>query len=311
VVETILIVEDEDDIANLLAINLRAEGYVVHTASRGDDAVDLALDLRPDLVILDLMLPGADGVEVCRQLRKDPRTTTVGIIMLTARNLAADRVSGLEAGADDYVDKPFDIDELNARVRTSLRRARQLRSTSPLTGLPGNFEIERRIDERLLDDRPFALLHLDLDDFKAYNDHYGFLRGDRAIYLTSEVISGAAADFGDTETFVGHIGGDDFAVLCAPGIAEHLASEIVRRFDDHVALLYDPDDRARGCIEVLDRAGATHAHELLTISIGVASTTIRPFSTAAEAAAVAVELKRFAKGTPGSVWRIDRRRADA
>ena len=247
---------------------------------------------------------------MCRRLRKDPRTASVGIIMLTARNLPEDRVAGLEAGADDYVDKPFDIDELNARVRTSLRRARQLRATSPLTGLPGNFEIERRIDERLVDDRPFALLHIDLDDFKAYNDHYGFLRGDRAIYLTSEIISGAAAEVGDTETFVGHIGGDDFAVLCDPEVAEPLAAEIVRRFDDHVPLLYDPDDRARGGITVIDRMGTSHDHPFLTLSVGVASTDVRPFHTAAEAAAVAVEMKRFAKGVPGSVWRIDRRRAD-
>lgn len=306
--ETILIVEDDDDITHLLRLNLEAEGYAVHAAARGDDAVDVAIDVRPDLVLLDLTLPGADGIEVCRRLRKDPRTASIGIIMLSARSLPADRVAGLEAGADDYIDKPFDLDELNARVRTSLRRARQLRATSPLTGLPGNFEIERRIDERLLDDRPFALLHIDLDDFKAYNDHYGFLRGDRAIYLASEIISGAVADVGDTEIFVGHIGGDDFAVVCSPEVAEQLATEICRRFDDHVALLYDPDDRERGRIEVADRTGALHAHGFLSLSIGVASTEVRPFHNAAEAAAVAVEMKRFAKGSTGSVWRIDRRR---
>jgi diguanylate cyclase (GGDEF)-like protein len=309
VAERILIVEDEEDITRLLSLDLEAEGYEVRSVARGDDAVQMAIELRPDLVILDLMLPGVDGVEVCRRLRKDPRTSTVGVIMLTARNLPADRVAGLEAGADDYVDKPFDLDELNARVRTSLRRARQLRATSPLTGLPGNFEIERGIVERLATGQPFALLHIDLDDFKAYNDHYGFLRGDRAIYLTSELIGGAVADFDDAETFVGHIGGDDFAVLCPPGIAEHLAAEIVRRFDEHVALLYDPDDRERGHIAVLDSAGRAHAHTFLTISIGIASTAIRDFGSPAEVAATAVEMKRYAKGAPGSVWRIDRRQS--
>ena len=169
--ETILIVDDEVDIAHLVAMNLADEGYETHLAHRGDDAVDLALQLRPDLIVLDLMLPGVDGVEVCRQLRKDPRTTSTSIIMLTARTLPRDRIAGLEAGADDYVDKPFDVDELLARVTGRLRRARQLRQTSPLTGLPGNFEIEQRLEALIADQQPFALLHADLDGFKAYNDH--------------------------------------------------------------------------------------------------------------------------------------------
>ena len=129
--ETILVVDDEKDIANLVAMNLADEGYETHLAHRGDDAMDMALKLRPDLIVLDLMLPGVDGVEVCRQLRKDPRTTTTSIIMLTARNLPSDRIAGLEAGADDYVDKPFDVEELVARVQGRLRRARQLRQSSP------------------------------------------------------------------------------------------------------------------------------------------------------------------------------------
>ena len=155
---SILIVDDEDDIARLLAVNLEAEGYECHLAGKGDDALDLALKLRPDLILLDLMLPGIDGVEVCRLLRKDPRTAFVAIIMLTARSLPADRIAGLEAGADDYVDKPFHIDEILARVHRSLLRGRQLRATSPLTGLPGNFVIEAVLDRRIADGDEFALL---------------------------------------------------------------------------------------------------------------------------------------------------------
>jgi diguanylate cyclase (GGDEF)-like protein len=307
--ESILIVDDEPDIAGLVSINLEAEGYDCHVASRGDDALDLALKVRPDLVVLDLMLPGVDGVEVCRQLRKDPRTATVAIIMLTARSLPADRIAGLEAGADDYVDKPFDVDELVARVHTSLRRARHLRATSPLTGLPGNFEIEARLDNKLADGADFALLHVDLDGFKAYNDHYGFLRGDRAIVLTSRVIAQVVDAFGDPDSFVGHIGGDDFVVVCAVDRAEDLARTIVERFDCEVDGLYDPEDRAVGFIELADRSGRMHRHPFLSVSIGIASTTVRSFVSSTEAAAVAVELKRFAKAAHGSAWRMDRRQA--
>ncbi|HVM53524.1 MAG TPA: response regulator [Acidimicrobiales bacterium] len=306
--ETILIVDDEEDIANLVALNLADEGYETHMVHRGDDALDLAVKLRPDLIVLDLMLPGVDGVEVCRLLRKDPRTTTTSIIMLTARNLPTDRVAGLEAGADDYVDKPFDLDELLARVQGRLRRARQLRQTSPLTGLPGNFEIEHRLDVLIADREPFALLHADLDGFKAYNDHYGFLRGDRAIVLTARVIGWAVADHGTASSFVGHIGGDDFAIVCDPDVARPIAESVVRSFDEQVANLYDPEERDRGYIQVADRSGVVTRYPFLTISIGIASTEVRPITSAAEAAAIAVEMKRFAKSAGGSLWAMDRRR---
>ena len=306
--ETILVVDDEEDIANLVAMNLADEGYETHTAHRGDDAMDLALKLRPDLIVLDLMLPGVDGVEVCRQLRQDPRTTTTSIIMLTARNLPADRIAGLEAGADDYVDKPFDVDELLARVTGRLRRARQLRQTSPLTGLPGNFEIEHRLEMLIADSANFALLHADLDNFKAYNDHYGFLRGDRAIVLTARVIGWAVADHGQNDAFVGHIGGDDFAIVCSTDAARPIADAIVSSFDEQVGNLYDADDRERGYIEVADRTGVVNSCPFLTISIGIASTEVRPIESPAEAAAIAVEMKRFAKSAGGSIWAMDRRR---
>lgn len=308
-VETILVVDDEEDIANLVALNLSDEGYECHLAHRGDDAMEMALELRPDLIVLDLMLPDVDGVEVCRQLRNDPRMTATSIIMLTARNLPADRIAGLEAGADDYMDKPFDIDELLARVVGRLRRSRQLRQTSPLTGLPGNFEIEHRIEVLMAEGEHFALIHADLDGFKAYNDRYGFLRGDRAIVLTAQVIGWAVADHGTHFCFVGHIGGDDFAIVCRPDRARAIADAIVHGFDEQVPNLYDADDRERGFIEVADRMGVLHQSPFLTISLGVASTEVRPIDSPAAVAAVAVEMKQFAKRVGGSTWRMDRRRA--
>jgi PleD family two-component response regulator len=293
--ESIVIVEDEPDIAKLMSTRLSAEGFRCVEVGRGDEALDVALEERPELVILDLMLPGLDGIEVCRLLRKDPRTAGVGIIMVTARSLARDRIAGLEAGADDYIDKPFHLEELIARVQTSFRRGRQLRATSPLTGLPGNFEIEARIDAKLATGEPFALLHADIDCFKSYNDHYGFLRGDRAIILTAGIIQSVVAEVGSSESFVGHIGGDDFAVLCPPEFAERIAERIIERFDDSVPGLYEPEDRAAGFIERVDRAGVLRRDSLISLSVGIASTEVRTFASSAEVAAVAVEMKGFAK----------------
>jgi diguanylate cyclase (GGDEF)-like protein len=308
VTETILIAEDELEVARLVSAHLEAHGFVCHEAQRGDDALDLALTLRPDLVVLNQALAGIEGIEVCRRLRNDPRTAATGIIMVSTRTTVADRVTGLEAGADDYLDKPFEVQELVARVHTSLRRARQLRSTSPLTGLPGNFEIEHRLEALVADEVPFALMHADLDSFKSYNDHYGFLRGDRAIVLTARVLQRALAAHAGHDGFLGHVGGDDFAVVCPPEVAELVASEIVRTFDEHAPMLYEPEDRERGWVEVVDRAGASHRRPLLSVSLGIATTAARPFASATEAAAAAVEMKRFAKSVPGSVYKFDRRR---
>jgi DNA-binding response OmpR family regulator len=306
--ESIVIVEDESDIAKLIATRLSADGFRCVEVNRGDEAFDVAVTERPDLVLLDVMLPGIDGIEVCRQLRTDPRTASVGIIMLTALSLARDRIAGLEAGADDYVDKPFNMDELVARVHTSLRRGRQLRASSPLTGLPGNFEIKARLDAKISDGEPFALLHIDIDGFKAYNDHYGFLRGDRAIVLTAGIIQSAVAEAARSVCFVGHIGGDDFVAVCAPEDAERLAAQIIEGFDRAAPTLYDVEDRARGFVERVDRGGTLRRHPIVGLSIGIASTAVRSFESSAEAAGVAVDMKRVAKAVPGSAWRIDRRR---
>ena len=300
---TVVVVEDEIDLAQLLSVRLELDGFRCVHAARGEDALEVVLEERPDLVLLDLVLPGVDGIAVCRLLRKDPRTSSIGIIILTARSLPEERIAGLEAGADDYVNKPFDVDEVIARMHTLLRRARQLRGTSPLTGLPGNFEIEARIAACIADGAGFALLHVDIDRFKAFNDHYGFLRGDAAILLTARIVQNAAP-----ESFVGHIGGDDFAVLCEPDRAEAIATAICAEFDLVAPALYDDEDRDRGYLVRIDRRGKRHAEPFVTISVGIASTNVRGYTASAEAATVAVDMKRVAKDISGSVWRVDRRR---
>lgn len=306
----ILIVDDEPDIVDLLSYNLTSAGYDCPSAATGEQALEMVARCRPDLLLLDVMLPGIDGIEVCRRVRRDYRFSSTGIIMLTARTGSADVVQGLDAGADDYVIKPFKLDEVLARVRTTLHRSRQLRSTSPLTGLPGNFEISRHVDALIARERRFALLHADLDNFKAFNDRYGFVRGDRAILCTAQVVvaaaSAAAATHGSTP-FVGHIGGDDFAVVCHPLVAEDVAEAITSGFDAAADALYDPGDRELGVLNLADRAGHVREYPLLSISVGIASTDVRSFSSATEAAAVATEMKCCAKAESGSVWRSDRR----
>jgi diguanylate cyclase (GGDEF)-like protein len=308
VTETVLIADDDPDIVRFVRVNLNLEGFDVHGVSSGEEAIVMARDVRPDCVILDVMMPAMDGYKVCRALRDDPRTSHCAIIMLTAKSLSADKVEGFSSGADDYVAKPFDPPELVARVKSTMRRRREMRETSPLTGLPGNFAISRELEIRIREDpQDFAVVHADLDNFKAFNDYYGFVRGDQAIQFTASVIHDAVA--GIKGVFLGHIGGDDFVVVCSPGDADALCQELVAQFDARVGSLYEDVDRTRGVINLVDRNGRSHSYPLLSISVGVAQSPGRRFENQAEAAAVATEMKNFAKRRSGSAYEIDRRQS--
>src|SRR5438094_2731069 len=248
--ESVLVVDDDPDVARFVEVNLRSAGYEVTVASNGEEGFDKAVELRPDLVLLDVMMPKLDGFEVAQRLRRDPRTSSSSIIMLTAKALSSDKVLGLSSGADDYIIKPFDPVELLARVKGTLRRAREMRALSPLTGFPGNIRIQDEIQRRVAEEMPFALLYADLDYFRAYNDFYGFVRGDRAIQtlarLSAEIVEETVGSVG----FVGHVGGDDFLTIVPPEFAEKVAEELCRRFDEQVPGLYDVADMNRGAIEV-------------------------------------------------------------
>jgi diguanylate cyclase (GGDEF)-like protein len=305
--ESLLVVDDDPFIARLLEIELKAAGYDVRVASDGAQALTAAQERPPQLVLADVMMPNMDGFELTRQLRQDPRTATVSVIMLTARGLSADKLEGFAIGADDYIVKPFDTPELLARIRGVLNRASDTRSLSPMTGLAGNVAIEDEIEGLVSRAEPFSVLYVDLDRFKAYNDRYGFLRGDEAIRETGRVIGEAARQIVGAETFIGHAGGDDFVVVVPPEQATAVAQQIVQSFDELAPTLYDLDDQTNGYIEVTNRRGDLQRFPLLTLSIGIASTEKRMFRHYAEAITVAMEMKQYTKETGASSWSIDRR----
>jgi diguanylate cyclase (GGDEF)-like protein len=307
--ERVLVADDDPDILTVVKINLELDGFEVDTAVDGEDALQKATSGPPDVIILDIMMPRMDGLTALHRLRSQAATASIPIILLTARGLPEDRVRGLELGADDYITKPFDITELAARVRAVLRRTQAARDLSPLTGLPGNFKITAEIEKAIQEGRKFALVHGDLDNFKAFNDHYGFMRGDEVIRFCGRCLSEAATSLGIENAFVGHIGGDDFVAMIPPDMAEPYCKEVIERFDDGILDLYDTADALRGYIEVIDRRGERYAFPVVSLSLGVASTDVREIGTQWEASAIAVEMKEFAKKQPGSTYRIDRRTA--
>jgi len=305
--EQILVIDDDADLVRFVRMSLEREGYEVASALEGADGLRLALEQPPDLILLDVLLPDVDGLEVLGRLRVNPGTTSVPVVLLTARTDARDRVRGLDLGADDYITKPFDIEELLARVGAVLRRSKAMRDLSPLTALPGNFRIAEELHRRVAGGRPMAVIHTDLDNFKAFNDHYGFMRGDTVIKFTANVLVAAARDTADASCFVGHVGGDDFVAVMHPDSVEQFCKTVIDRFDDGILDFYDPADALRGYVEVIDRRGERHAFPIVSISLGVATNLRRTFSSEWEASAVAAEMKEHAKGEAGSCYKVDRR----
>jgi PleD family two-component response regulator len=309
--ERILVVDNEADIRRFIEVNLRLEGFEVLVAADGAEGLARAKEEDPSLVLLDVMMPGIDGIEVCRRLRADPRTSHIPVILLTAKSMTVDKVVGLAAGADDYVLKPFDPMELVARVQTTLRRAADLRGASPLTGLPGNHRIETEIARRLADGLPTAVAYVDLNDFKSYNDHYGFLAGDHVIRSTADVLRDALTGDGLEDAFLGHIGGDDFVMAFVPAAIDRVCRQALTAFDATVPSLYAPDDLRRGFIESPDRRGEVQRYGLVTMAIGVTSTERRRFTDHREIVHVATEMKTYVKRTHTgrSAYAVDGRAA--
>lgn len=304
---TVLVVDDDVDIARFIEVNLRLEGFDVLVAHDGEEALGVIAQHLPDLALLDVMMPRLDGVELCRKLRSDPLTASLPVIMLTAKSLSADKVVGLTAGADDYIIKPFDTLELVARVRSTLRRNAEMRAVSPLTGLPGNYRINEEIATRAAGTEHFAVCHVDLDNFKAFNDRYGWLRGDEVITLLAASLKSAAAEAGLPQAFIGHVGGDDFVVICTPEQVDVLCEHCMHKFDECVRALHDLDDVSAGFISIVDRQGKERRYPLVSVSIGVAVTGRRHFPDHRAIVAVATEMKVVAKAKPGSAVAVDRR----
>jgi PleD family two-component response regulator len=306
----ILVAEDELHLRQVLTIQLEHAGYEVLQAEDGQQAVAMAAEHLPDLVLSDIMMPNMDGYEACRRLRASFATRHIPVILLTAKSEDLDKVMGLEGGANDYVTKPWSQKELMLRIRNALDWAQQQRSASPLTGLPGNVSINAEIRRRIESNRPFALLQLDIDFFKAFNDHYGYARGDQAIQSCARILVGAATKHDPGHTFVGHIGGDDFVVLCPTEVAEALGQDIIAAFNAMVPTLYDPEDRERGHVEVMNRRHVLERFPLMSLTIALVRTDRMPVSHLAQLVDVAQELKAHGKGIPGSVMVGERRHGD-
>lgn len=304
----VLVVDDEEDIRDILKTILTEENYEVIEAGDGNEALKMARTKAPDLIILDYNIPYIDGREVCSRLKKDILLRHLPILMLTGRGEVIDKVKGINAGADDYVVKPFEPAELLARVRMIIRRTERDLDANPLTRLPGNISIMNELQGRIDKNAPFSVGYADLDKFKAYNDKYGFERGDEVIRETARIILNAVNSFGCPDDFVGHIGGDDFVFVSHPERADNICLKIIEDFEKKAREFYTPEDAKNGFISASDRKGQPQKIPLLSISIGVVTNQNQRLSHVAQIGEIGAELKHAAKLLERSNFVKDKRK---
>ena len=304
----VLMADDQTELLYLMKEMIEYAGFEVITATDGVEAMQAVFETNPDIIVLDYSMPRKNGLEAAQDLKNNPLFAHIPIIIVTAYGEKHAKLKGLGMGIDDYLIKPVDADELVARIRMILKRNRQVLDTNPLSKLPGNPSIQARVEREIQKGGQFAVLYLDLNNFKAYNDTYGFEAGDRVIKATANLLVKLTIQNETSEDFIGHIGGDDFIVVTEYGRAEELARRIVAGFDEIAPSFYSKADRERGHIVAADRQGNIRKFPFLSIAIGIVHNAARPLASFAQVSNIGTELKKGAKASDKSHYILDRRK---
>ena len=287
----LLVVEDDVDIGNMLRIYFSGMEFDVDVAMRGKDALEKTKQVLPHLIVLDIMLPDIDGYEVCRNLRTNMRTSHIPVIFLTQKDERSDKLQGLELGADDYITKPFDIEELKLRVQGAIRRSERESLTDPRSGLPAGRLIEDQL-RRIIRERGWALLDARVNSFEPFKDVYGFVAGDDVLRFTSMLIGEVVDELGTTSDFIGHAGGDNFIIITKEEKAEAIKARLKERFDNEVQTHYNFMDRQQGFVQGPAPDGTTVKVPFMTMSVGIVSPSAHSFADIREITELAAEARR-------------------
>lgn len=292
----ILIVDDDPFISQIISEALISEGYGVEKATDGQEAFEKIVDIVPDLIILDYMMPKLDGPEVCRKLKEDDQLKHVPIIMVTAINDVKEKIRLLEMGAEDYIVKPFDLEELIVRVKVVLRRTQEAGADlNVLTKLPSNVSIVKEMEKRIDSGEKFGICYVDLANFKAFNDRYGFDYGNKIIIALARLMKKVCDDIAIEKYFLGHIGGDDFIAIMPSDKVDHFCSELIDRFDLFIYGYYAPEDQKRGYILTKNRRGDSERFPIMRLRIAVVTNDKRKLLSVGQISSISAELKEKAK----------------
>jgi PleD family two-component response regulator len=287
----LLVVEDDIDIGNMLKIYFSGMDFDVDVAVRGSDALEKTKQVLPHLIVLDIMLPDIDGYEVCRNLRTNMRTSHIPVIFLTQKDERSDKLQGLELGADDYITKPFDIEELKLRVQGAIKRSERESLTDPRSGRPAGRLIEDQL-RRIIREKSWALLDAGINNFDSFKDVYGFVAGDDVLRFTSLMIGEVVDEIGTTSDFIGHAGGDNFIIITTEDKAEAIKTRLKERFDKEVQTHYNFMDRQQGFVQSPAADGTTVKVPFMNMLIGVVSPSQHSFADIREITELSAEARR-------------------
>lgn len=283
----ILVVEDDFDISNMLRIYFTGQGYDVQVAPRGGDALTLTRKQLPQLIVLDIMLPDMNGYEVCRELRSTTRTSHIPVIFLTQKDERSDKIAGLELGADDYITKPFDIEELKLRVKNQIDRAERDNYTDPNSGLPSSSLIEEKLRELMREDRVWTYVDLKLVQYDAFKEVYGFVAGNEVLRFMALITGEVLDEHGTPDDFVGHAGSDNFVIITYSDRPKAVVEKLAGQFAEDVKQHYSFIDRERGFM-MKDQEKVP----LMTLAVGSISNATRQFADIREITELAAESRR-------------------
>ncbi len=306
----LLVADDDKAFRDVISRVFEGTDWQVNSAEDGVAALEQISAQPPDVILLDLNMPRLGGRELLTLLRRDPRFSMIPIIIISGDDSSQEKTAEFTSGADDFVSKPFDIKELAARIESASRRARRMLAANPLTFLPGGPAIEEEASARIKAGSPLAFFYIDIDNFKAYNDKYGYLNGDTAIKQLAALLARLQARRPEEEIFIGHIGGDDFVAMTDPAKADEIARALASGFDALAPKLYNREDSERGFIVSKDRMGNTREFPLMTLTIAVATNEKRELDHYARIVDIVSEIKKHLKGLKhrfGSVYLKDRR----
>ena len=287
----LLIVEDDFDIATMLQIYFGSLGYEINLAPRGSEALEKTRQKMPHLIVLDIMLPDIDGYEVCRCLRTQPRTSHIPIIFLTQKDERSDRIQGLELGADDYVTKPFDIEELRLRVQNAIARSERESLTDPRTNLPTGRLIEDQL-RQIIRKEEWALMDIRLNHFESFKEVYGFVASDDVLRFTGILIGEVLDELGSDNDFIGHIGGDNFIIITEVSKSHSIYHRLMGRFSEEVITYYTYKDRQREYLHISGEGDTEIKSPLMDLSIGIVSPNLYHFTDIREITELAAEARR-------------------
>lgn len=307
----ILLVLEDQNLEKILTYLLKAWNYDVISCPEGSDALGIASQKYPDLIIIDAHMIKTDGLKLCKVLKHDFITSYIPIIILIEKKQLRRNLLDIEQGVDDFLIKPPDPIDLEIRIALSMRSAAHQFHANALTKLPGNKSIEKIVKSHIETGKTFSFAYVDINNFKSFNDKYGYISGDRVILQTAKILTSAIKKFGKQGDFVGHIGGDDFVYIVSPEIEEAVAQECINEFNRLSALHYSPEDRKNGHILTTDRSGVKKKVPLMGLSIAIVNNLNFGVHSIFQLIEVAFEIKNFLKKHSSSNYLVNRRVSDS